>query len=126
MRYISVEEFLMGRAKLEDLSPELLGNTNTLVPRVNELLSHFGEYRACTSGYRSPKDQARINPKATHSAHLSCEAIDLQDKDGELKKFCVNNIKLLEEIGLWMEIGSSTPNWCHLQIRPTKRRIFIP
>lgn len=126
MQYIAMSDFLMGRVKLEDLSPELLGNANTIVPRANDLLSHFGEYRQCNSGYRSAADQARINPKATNSAHLTCQAIDIEDKDGKLKAFCLNNLKLLESIGLWMESPDATPTWVHVQIRPTKNRIFIP
>jgi hypothetical protein len=128
MKYISVDEVLMGRIKIEELSPELLSNLNTIVPRVNELLEKFGQYRKVNSGYRSIEDQKRINPKATHSMHLKCAAVDLEDKDRKLTHFCLNNLKLLESIGLWMEDPNSTNTWVHLQCYPPKsgRRIFIP
>lgn len=128
MKFISVEDFLMGRIKLEELSPELVANTNTIVPAANLLLEAFGEYRACNSGYRSSADQMRINPSAPKSKHMLCAAIDLEDKDGKLKKFCVNNLPLLEKLGLWMESPDSTPTWVHVQCLSPKsgRRIFIP
>lgn len=128
MNFITMSDFLMNRIKLEDLSPELLGNANTIVPRANDLLSHFGEFRACNSGFRSAADQARINPSAPHSKHMEAAAIDLEDKDGKLKHFCVNNQALLASIGLWMESPDHTPTWLHVQCVPPKsgNRIFIP
>lgn len=118
----------MSRANLEDLSSELQANANTIVPRANDLLSRFGEYRNCNSGYRTPEDQMRINPKAPASKHTICAAIDLEDKDRKLTEFCLNNLEILQEIGLWMEENSSTPTWVHVQcIAPLSgHRIFIP
>jgi uncharacterized protein YcbK (DUF882 family) len=90
MNFITMDSYLKGRVKLTDLSDELIRNANTIVPRANELLERFGSYRACTSGYRSPSDQARINPKATHSKHLICAAIDIEDKDGTSRVIRIN------------------------------------
>lgn len=119
-------EFLMGRAKYADLSPEHQGNANTIVTRVNELLEAFGEYRACNSGYRSKEDQARINPKAMKSKHLIAAAIDISDADGRLYKFCKDNPELAERIGLWFEERQG--GWLHTQCLPpaSGRRWFNP
>jgi uncharacterized protein YcbK (DUF882 family) len=87
MRYISIVDFLMGRATLDTLPPNLVANANTIIPRANALLDAFGEYRGCNSGYRTPADQARINPSAPQSKHTLCEAIDLEDADGRLQAF---------------------------------------
>lgn len=128
MKYISASEYLMSRIKLEDLPSDYVANMNTLIPRVNELLEHFSQYRQVNSGYRSQADQDRINPGAPHSKHLICAAVDLEDKDRALSKFCLNNLDLLKKIGLWMEDPGHTATWTHLQcIAPASGKIvFIP
>lgn len=127
MKYISIIEYLMGRAEMTSLPDELISNMNTLVPKINNLLEAFGEYRACNSGYRTIEDQKRINPSAMKSWHLKCAAIDLEDKDRKLLKWILDT-KALEVYDLYMESPDSTPTWVHLQLYPpkSKRRIFIP
>lgn len=128
MQLITIDDLLMGRTTLDQLPDDQVVNANTIVPRANELLSHFGQYRACNSGYRSLEDQMRINPHAPKSKHMVCAAIDLEDKDGKLKAFAVNNQALLATIGLWMEAPASTPTWLHVQCLPpgSGHRTFIP
>lgn len=125
-QYISITEFLMGRIAPEELTPEQMGNMNTIVPAANQLLDAFGEYRACNSGYRSSADQDRINPGAPHSKHLICAAIDLNDPDGKLNQFCKDNESLLESLGLWCEVRQG--GWQHCQCIPpiSGHRWFIP
>jgi hypothetical protein len=126
VKFISVEEFLMNRAKMSDLPDDIVRNLNTIVPKANELLEKFGEYRAVTSGYRRPEDNARVAVPKMRSAHLTCEAVDLEDKDGRLKAFVTP--ELLTELDLYMEDGAYTPSWLHVQTRPpkSKKRVFIP
>jgi hypothetical protein len=128
MKYISVDEVLMGRVTLDELSDEQIRNLNTIVPRVNDLLDAFGEYRKVTSGYRSPADQQRINPSAPKSKHLLCAAIDLSDPDGKLAAFCMANLPLIAKIGLWLENPTKTKGWVHAQCLPPKSgsRVFNP
>jgi uncharacterized protein YcbK (DUF882 family) len=127
-RYISVDEYLMGRAKLQDLPDDLVRNVNIIVPKANELLSKFGQYRPCNSGYRSVADQQRINPKSMKSKHLTCQAIDIADKDGKLKAWILKNVSVLEELGLYCEDFAHTPTWVHIQCVGPKsgKRFFIP
>lgn len=124
-KYVTVTEYLMGRAKLEDLADDVCFNLNKLIPTVNALLEDFGEYRKVNSGYRRAIDNkaAGGSPK---SAHLTGEAIDLEDKDGKLKAFCTEEV--LNKYDLYMEHPSATPSWCHLQSRVTRSgaRIFLP
>lgn len=128
MRYISVDEFLMGRITVDQLSPEQMANMNTVIPRANELLEAFGQFRKVNSGFRSQADQQRINPSAPKSKHLLCAAIDLSDSDGELKKFVLANLPLLAKIGLWIENPDKTPGWVHVQCLPPNsgNRVFNP
>lgn len=121
-------EYLMGRITIDKLSNEQLSNMNIIVPRANELLEAFGQYRAVTSGYRSKADQDRINPGAPKSKHIICAAVDLEDRDGKLKQFCLKNLDLLKELGLWIEDPKSSPTWLHCQcVSPSSgNRVFKP
>lgn len=144
-KYISVDEYLMGRATLDTLTPEQVGNVNTIVPRANELLERFGEYRAVTSGLRAMADHKRIYaeknakrkaqglpeiPVPMGSKHLSCEAVDLADANDKLKAWLktAEGLKAMEEIGLWQEDPSATDTWVHVQCVPPKsgKRVFMP
>jgi hypothetical protein len=62
------------------------------------------------------------------SKHLSCQAIDLDDPNDALDAWCLDNLAVLESIGLWLEHPDATPGWCHLQIVPPQsgRRVFMP
>lgn len=128
MQYVTMSEFLMNKVTLDQLPDELVANANITVPRANELLEAFGSYRKCDSGYRTPEDQARINPSAPKSKHLMCQAIDLSDPDGSLDAWCLKNLATLEKIGLWLEDPGHTVGWTHLQIVApgSGHRIFIP
>jgi hypothetical protein len=129
---ISVEQYLMGRAKLEDLTPEQVGNINTLIPKINELLERYGKPVKMTSGYRSPADQQRINPKAPGSMHTRGAAIDLWTDDKSFTYWVLMHLDYLIELGLYIEDPSHTSKglggWIHCQIIPPRsgRRIFIP
>lgn len=126
MKFISISEYLMGRAKLEDLTPEQVGNCNIIVPRANEFLEAFGSYREITSGYRRAEDNAKVPHPKAKSKHLICAAVDLEDKDAKLYNFARANEALLDKIGLWCEERQG--GWLHLQCLPPKsgKRFFIP
>jgi hypothetical protein len=143
MDFVSVDEYLMNRGSLEELSDEIVRNINTLIPRVNELLERFGEKRNVTSGLRRMEDHIRIyeeiNAKRRAkglpeqkvpmgSKHLIGAAIDLEDKNDKLKEFCVKNTHILKELGLYMEDPSATDTWCHLQCIPpgSGKTVFRP
>ncbi len=125
MNYISVKEFLMGRIKPSQLTPEQLGNMNTLLPAINDFLEAFGEKREVNSGYRSLEDNAAAGGKKK-SNHLVCAAIDLFDVDAKLYNFARCNEGLLEKLGLYCEERQG--NWLHLQIFAPRsgRRFFLP
>ena len=103
-------------------------NLQTLLERINKIRIAYNVVMIVTSGLRSDADQKRINPKVPHSHHLAGEAVDISDPDGKLKAWVMQNIKLLEEVGLWCEDFSSTTNWVHFQISEpaSGHRFFIP
>lgn len=122
---ITKEEVLMGRDKDHPLTEELQANLDLLLIALNKLRTAYGKPMVVTSGYRPAAFNSAAGG-AKKSAHMSCQAADFRDSSGELKKWCVDNIHLLEEFGLYLEHPDHTPTWCHLQIRPTKNRIFKP
>jgi len=120
---ITRAEILMGREVKNPLDPALEANLAKLLIAVNKLRALRNKPMHVSSGYRP----GSFNTKAggsKRSAHLSCEAVDFSDKDGQLKAWITEDI--LISCGLYMEAGESTPTWVHVQIRPTKARIFKP
>lgn len=120
---VSKQEILMGRDVEYPLSSELEDNLNRLFEAVNKLRIKYGKPMIVSSGYR-PGHYNSDAHGAKNSSHITCEAVDFKDVDGELKTFCT--VDILEECGLWMEDPEATKTWCHVSIRPTKNRIFKP
>lgn len=127
---ITLPEYWMGRdTKYPDaMTPEIESNALETLYRVNLLLESFGETRKVNSGWRPPEVNAKTPGSALKSKHMTGQAIDLADPDGDLDQWCLDNESELERLGLWLEHPSATKNWCHLQIVPPKsgRRIFYP
>lgn len=127
---ITRAEILMGREVEYPLNPILESNLNILLTRLNKLRQLFGKPMRVSSGYRpgrfnKAKAMGTKHDGAKDSAHLYCMAVDFYDPNRELVKFCMaNKGAILKQCGLYMEKPSQTPTWCHLQIRPTKNRIF--
>jgi hypothetical protein len=118
----------MGRDKKYPLNDTQRANAEELVEKVNRLLSRFGEGRRVSSGWRPPQVNAATPGAAKRSLHMTCEAVDLEDEDGQLDDWCLDNLEVLQEIGLWLESPAATRRWCHLQIAPPRsgKRVFFP
>ncbi len=127
---ISLSEFYQGRDEKfpKELTIELQKNADKMVARASELLSAFGEKRKVTSGWRPASINAATPGAAKKSLHMFCLAVDLEDKDGRLGKWCVENVERLIEIGLWLESPTKTPGWVHVQAHAPRSgsRIFMP
>lgn len=120
---ISRKEVLMGRDTEYPLEAEVEKNLEKLLKAVNLLRELYAKPMNVSSGYRPGKYNTAAGG-AKNSSHLTCEAVDFKDADGLIKKFCT--VEVLEKCGLYMEHPDNTPTWCHVQIRPTKNRIFKP
>lgn len=127
MAKFSKAEILMGRIAETDLPVDQQANLTALVERLNALFGSFQGPIRVSSGYRRPADNAAANG-AARSWHMQAAAVDLADADGRVWAFCLNNMPMLESLGLWLEAREATPTWVHLQIYPPKsgRRIFKP
>lgn len=104
---------------------ELEANLSALLEALNKIRLQWANPMIVSSGYRTAEHNAEIHG-ASQSAHLSCQAADIWDKDRSFAKWCVQNESLLEIVGLWMEHPLWTPTWVHLQTRPALHRFFIP
>ncbi len=127
---LKLADYYMGRDRQyrTELSPELRANARETVRRVNLLLRRAGLARKITSGWRPAAVNAAVPGAARGSKHISCLAIDLEDRDGQLDAWCMAHLDVLAEIGLWLEHPDATPDWCHLQIQPPRsgNRVFEP
>lgn len=145
---ITEKEYLMGRDKRSPLTPDMTTNMNTLLSRVNVVLTAYytttnAPRLIVSSGYRPEYINSNISNAAKNSKHRVCAAIDLLDNTGNFQKWVLKNLTILETNQLWLENPDSTikledgptPDspksiirWCHLQIFgvPSGHRIFWP
>lgn len=118
-------------------SDEVINNAVELLVRVNALLSVINESYPgmpaamqphVNSGWRSAAYNATIPNASAHSKHITGQAIDLSDPDGELDDLLLNHPNLLELAGLWQEHPLATKGWTHIQSVPPKsgNRTFYP
>lgn len=127
---LKLADYYMGRDRqyYAELTPELRANARETVRRVNRLLQRAGLARKVTSGWRPAAVNATVPGAAKGSKHITCIAIDLEDRDGALDAWCMAHLDVLEELGLWLEHPNATPDWCHLQTLPPRsgNRVFEP
>lgn len=130
---ISLKEILKGRAELKDLPKDTQDNIMILLERINKVRTAYGKPMKVNDGFRNPKDTPKNGSKT--SWHLRGAAIDIDDDDaGTFWNWLMEpeQMKLLKEVGLWLEHGCYTHykggTWVHLQIYPPKsgKRIFVP
>lgn len=114
------------------MTPEIDSNLQVLLERLNVIRLAYGKPMTITSGLRSQAQQDALikagKSNAPKSKHLFGQAADIFDPRGELKIWLMQNIKLLEDVGIWLEDFGSTPTWVHMQCVPPNsgKRIFIP
>lgn len=128
-RMISIESYLTQHPGHEsELTDEMKLNAQTIVDKANQLLEMFGEERGLRSGWRPQSVNDATPNSARKSAHITCQAIDLDDDDKRLQTWCSENLPNLASIGLWMENKIATPLWVHVQIIPpgSGQRVFFP
>ena len=133
---ISMNELLSGQCTFDACTPEQKKNLTILLEKVNKVRSAYGKPMIVTSGLRTMKHHLDIYarkgifpPKVpTKSNHLFGRAVDFADGNGELKKWVLNNMKVMEDAGLYMEDFSATKTWLHVQIVAPKsgKRFFKP
>lgn len=105
-------------------------NVDTLIVKLNRVRAEYGLPMRITSGFRTQEDEERIDPLHPNSLHTKGCAVDIYDPDPEKRfwNWCIENMDLLVEIGVWLEDRLYTLNHVHLQTWPptSGNRIFIP
>lgn len=138
---ITIAQYYMGRdrAYANELTDEKRNNAAKTVSRINLLIAMFqaagielqerpDTKSPVSSGWRPNKVNANTPNAATKSKHMTCEAIDLYDPDGEIDEWSLANPETLADVGLWQEHPAATKGWAHFQIVPPKsgNRVFYP
>ena len=104
---------------------------------MNKFRIAYGKPMRVTSGFRSISQHLEIYKKKgitdkskipMKSSHLEFKAVDISDPKGELKEYIKNNLKLVEDLGIYFEDFSATPGWVHFTYRPpaSGKRFFMP
>lgn len=137
MNYFTRDEILMGRDQTHPINQTQSDNLDNLIAALNPVRHAYGKPMKVSSGYR-PGAYNTAAGGAKKSAHQDCQAVDIEDKDGKLAEFLLNNLDLLERHGLYLESpdytyiinsqGVRQTGWIHLDIRGPKsgKRVFIP
>lgn len=139
---IDLDDYFMGRDRTHALllSTELRRNAARTVEVTNALLvlangagvtleASPRTGSIVTSGWRPPDINAATPGAAVRSLHMTCEAVDLYDPDGDLDDWLLSSADtVLKDLGLWLEHPSATKGWAHVQLKPpkSKRRVFYP
>jgi hypothetical protein len=136
---ITVEDYLMGREKLYPCSPELREHAAVTVGKVNSLLAvleaegvpleaHPKTQTIVSSGWRPPQINSQVKGAAPRSKHMTGDACDLYDPEGDIDEYLMEHPDVLLSLGIFIEHPSATKGWCHIQtIGPRSgRRIFYP
>ncbi len=115
-------------------SQEVADNALELLAKVNLLLARAAPEVECAaiprvnSGWRPESYNATIANASPRSKHITGQAVDIADPEGELDDWCMQNVDFLVDVGLYLEHPLATKSWTHLQSVPPKsgNRVFYP
>lgn len=132
---------LLGANLISEVPIAAQRNLEVLLKRINMIRDAWGKPMTITSGFRSMqhhidiyrtialrKGQSFSNLQVPMSSrHLTGEAADVADPGGLLHDWCVSNVEILEQAGLWCEVKDETPR-VHFQSKPPRSglRFFKP
>ena len=127
---ISKQELTMGRDKQfkSEYTAEIDQNLNILLEKINVVRAQYAKPMIVSSGWRpSAVNEATAN-SAKASKHLSGLAVDIQDTDGKLWAWVMQNLQLMQDLGLYLEDKRHTKTWVHFQIGSPRsgKRIYKP
>jgi hypothetical protein len=127
---ISKNEVLMGRDKTypQDYTKEISDNIDKMLIVLNKIRSAYGKPMTVSSGWRPAAVNSKLANAGKKSNHMLGLACDFKDADGQLKDWVIANLKLMADLGVYIEDFNYTKGWVHFQIVPpkSKKRVFIP
>jgi len=133
---ITKDELLMGRDKTfaDEYNDDISQKLEMLLIPLNKLRAAYGKPMKVNSGWRPPTVNQGTPNAAKGSLHLQGLACDFADPDGAIFNFCLANLQLMKDLGLYLE----DPRWCcakggkgrwtHIQLGQPRsgKRIFVP
>lgn len=138
---ITLQDYWMGRdvEYAAALNADIRHHAAITIERVNKLLVlaktggvsleiHPRTRSLVSSGWRSPAVNAATPGAAPRSKHMTGQALDVYDPDGDIDEWALANPKILADLGLWQEHPSATKSWAHFQtVAPRSgNRVFYP
>lgn len=140
---ITLADYFMGRRELYPgvCTPEIEREAAITAQKASDLLTQAKTYgvtldvnpktgTVVSSGWRPPAVNASTPNAAPNSKHMTGQAIDIYDPDGDLDDWLMSGEgqAALMGLGLWHEHPSATKGWAHVQTIPPRsgRRTFYP
>lgn len=127
---ITKSELLDNRDKTfaSEYTEDISDNLDALLIPMNEVRKIYGKPMTISSGWRPRSINGMTMNAAPNSAHMTGEACDVKDIDGKLRDWCLANLGLLKQLGLYIEDFRFTPTWVHFSTRKpaSGKRIFVP
>lgn len=140
---IQLADYWMGRDVTHslELSTNVRDNALLTVELVNKFMilgkvagvrfeNHPVTRTPVSSGWRPASVNAATPRAAFRSKHMSGQACDLFDPEGDIDAWAMSDPgqRVLTDLGLWLEHPAATKGWCHVQTIPpmSKRRVFYP
>lgn len=127
---IELDDYFGKVSHIANPTAEIEDNARVLLEKVNKLVRNlpFPFEVHVNSGWRPPEYNKTIPGAAPNSKHMTGQAIDLGDPDGQLDDYLSGNPEVIIQHDLYMEHPLSTKGWCHLQSIPPRsgKRIFYP
>jgi len=140
---ITIADYFMGRREKYPLAltPDIEREAFRTVDLANKLLSQAQTYGVTvdmhpvnkspvSSGWRPPEVNAATPNAAARSKHMTGQAIDIYDPDGDLDAWLMTGEgqAAMVALGLWHEHPSATKGWAHVQTVPPRsnNRTFYP
>jgi hypothetical protein len=121
----------------QDATETVKYSANIFLARVNALLDiaymdgvDF-KLNHATKSYVSGQTLGGFRPQdakqgASKSSHKEGRGIDIYDPNEDLDHWCATHAQDLRDIGLYAEVSTATPGWCHLTDRmPASGKTFF-
>lgn len=132
---ITKTAYLRGRdvTYANEYSAEISNNIDKLLEAVNLFLEDYNAPLDVNSGWRPPTINAMTPNAAKSSKHILGSAIDVNDPNGSLFTYILQNLEKAADLNMYFEDArwtrtKSGGGWCHMQLGSPKsrKRIFIP
>ena len=127
---IKMEELVKDRDKQypSEYTQEVQDNLNKLLIAINKVRTTYNIPMNVDSGWRPVAINSSTPGAATNSAHCQGLAVDIQDLDGSLWSWVLDNLQMMKDLGFFFEDRRWTPTWVHFGLRKPNsgKRIFIP